>query len=90
MYSTRRNPHDLVNLIPEPEQVYRRKLNRLTYCRILGQQEFKSVLDIQFLFKTQKVEMDDLFAPLDFSAITGYPHAFLEKGFGKSPYLSRK
>lgn len=76
----------MINFIPKPEQVYRRRLNRLTSHRILGHLEFDSISDIHLFFKNLQVEeMVDLFSPLDFSAINGYPHASLDKALEKLP-----
>ena len=86
-YSTRTNSHGLLSFVPELEQVYRRRLHRLSSRRILRQQEFESISDLHLLFYNQPIfeEMDDLFSPFDFSAIAGYPNALLEKALEKLP-----
>jgi hypothetical protein len=88
-YSTRRNSQGLVNFIPEPEKVYRRRLNKLTSRRILDHLGFESISDIHLLFNNSSLEnsleMDDLYKPCDFTAINGYPHAILEKALEKLP-----
>ena len=86
-YSTRRNFHGLLSFVPEPEQVYRRKLHRLSSRRILSQQGFESISNLHLLFDNQPIfeEMDDIFSPFDFTAIVGYPHALSEKALEKLP-----
>jgi hypothetical protein len=92
-YSTRRNSQGLVDFIPEPEKVYRRRLAKLASHRILDQLASESIFYIHLLFYKDsslnfnftKVEMDDYFSPLDFSAINGYPHAILRKTIEKLP-----
>jgi hypothetical protein len=85
-YSTRRNSEGLVNFIPEPEKVYRRRLNRLTSRRILDNLGSVSISNIQFLFiDNSSIEMDDLYAPCDFTVINGYLHVILEKASDKLP-----
>ena len=86
-YSTRRNSQGLLSFVPQPEQVYRGRLNKLASCRILSQQGFQSISNLHLLFDNQPIfqEMDDLFAPFDFSAIAGYPHALPEKALEKLP-----
>jgi hypothetical protein len=86
-YSTRRNSHSLLSFVLEPEQVYRRRLNKLSSRRILSQQGFESIYDLHLFFDNQPIfqEMDDLFTPFDFSAIAGYPHALSEKDLEKLP-----
>jgi hypothetical protein len=53
----------------------------LTSRRILDNLGSESISDIQFLFNNSQVEMDDLYAPIDFSAINGYPHVIPEESF---------
>jgi hypothetical protein len=65
-YSTRRNSQGLVDFIPEPEKVYRRRLNKLTSRRILDHLGFESISDIHLLFNNSSLEMDDYFSPLIF------------------------
>jgi hypothetical protein len=86
-YSTRRNSHGLLSFVPEPEQIYRRRLNKLSSRRILSQQGFESISDLHLLFDNQPIvqEMDDLFTRFHFSSIAGYPHALLEKALKKLP-----
>jgi len=83
-YSTRRKSQGLVNFIPEPENVYRRRLNKITSCKILNSLLFESISNIHTLFNNLQVEeMDDYFSPLDFAQINGYPHALPEKDIEK-------
>ena len=86
-YSTRRNSHGLLSFVPEPEQVYRRRLNTLSSRIILNQQGFESISDLHLLFDNQPIfeEMDDLFSPFNFTAIARYPHALPEKALEKLP-----
>jgi hypothetical protein len=94
-YSTRRNSQGLVDFIHEPEKVYKRRLAKLASHRILDQLTSESIFYIHLLFDKDsslifnfaKVEMDDYFRPLDFSAINGYPHVILEKTIEKLPYF---
>ena len=72
-YSTRRNYEGLLNFIPEPEQVYRRRLNKLASRRILENLGSESVLDIRSLFEENNNQncfsdiMGEYFTQLDFS-----------------------
>ena len=89
-YSTRRNSVGLVNFIPDPKKVLRRRLNKLSSHRILAELGSDSVLDIHILFPkntftTVSDIMGDYFTQLDFSQIGGQPHHFLEKFVEKLP-----
>ena len=70
-YSTRRNSVGLLNFIPEPEQVYRRRLNRLASRRIFENLGFESISDIHSLFVENNDCLSDImgeyFSPLDIS-----------------------
>ena len=84
--STRRNNSNLITPIPELERVYKRRLNKATSRRTLGILASEALLNIHFLFETQAPEMaDDLFFPLDFTQIAGYPHDLLDKAIDKLP-----
>jgi hypothetical protein len=84
-YSTRRNSEGLVNVIPKPEQVYRRRLAKATSRRILSHLGSASIFDIHFLFVNNCISEMDIYDPCDFSNINGYPHAILEKTIEKLP-----
>ena len=88
-YSTQRNSEGVFDLIPEPKRAYRRRLNRHTSRRILEDLGSQSLSDIHHLFVEshihQSKEMSDFFKPLDFSQITGAPHAILNDAIKKLP-----
>jgi hypothetical protein len=84
-YSTRRNPQGLLNFIPEPERVCRKRLSKLASRRIdhLG---FESISDIHLLFSNNNPSLEmAIYAPCDFSTKNGYPHAIPEKAIEKLP-----
>jgi hypothetical protein len=75
-YSTRRNSEGLVDFIPEPEQVYRRRLAKASSRRILSHLGFESIYDIHLFFANNSVNLEmAIYDPCDFSNINGYPHA---------------
>ena len=92
-YSTRRNYEGLFNFIPEPEKVYRRRLNKLASCRILEELGSEFVLDIHVFFQENfensennncfLTTMNEYFTQLDFSQIAGQPHEVLENAIDK-------
>ena len=92
-YSDRRNSEGLLNFIPEPEKVYRRRLNKLASCRILEELGSESVSDIHVLFRENfensknnncfLTTMNEYFTQLDFSQIAGQPHEVPEKAIDK-------
>jgi len=85
--STRRNSSGLVSPSPEPERVFRERLNRLSHNRALASLGQEAISDIHLLFQGQ-VEpniMNDLFAPCNFNNINGYPHNIPDKAIEKLP-----
>jgi hypothetical protein len=51
-YPTRSNPQGLVDALPEPERVYRRRVNRLVPRRLLDSLGEEAISDIHHLFST--------------------------------------
>jgi hypothetical protein len=49
-YTTRSNPQGLVYSFPEPEKVYRRRINRLAPRRLLESLGEEAISDIHLLF----------------------------------------
>jgi hypothetical protein len=49
-YSTRRNSKGLLNFIPKPEKVYRMRLAKSSYYRVLSNLGTDSISDIHLLF----------------------------------------
>ena len=94
-YSTRRNSEGLLSFIPEPEKVYRRRLNKLASCRILENLGSQSLSDIHSLFLENNSQenintcvsdiMGEYFTQLDFSQIAGQPHRLPDKAVEKLP-----
>jgi hypothetical protein len=96
-YTTRSNSQGLVYSFPEPEKVYRRRLNRLAPRRLLESLGEEAVSDIQFLFEQNNpttvnttttnpnLIMSNLLRPLNFTAIQGAPHAIPDKAIEKLP-----
>ena len=86
-YSTRRNSEGLLSFIPEPEKVYRRRLNKLASRRILEDFGSQSLSYIHSLFLENNFEennstcifdiMGECFTQLDFFQIAGQPHRLL-------------
>ena len=97
-YSTRRNFEGLLSFIPEPEKVYRRRLNKLASCRILEDLGSQSLSDIHSLFletnsqvNTNTSESDimgEYFTQLDFSQIAGQPHRLPNKAVENLPMFT--
>jgi hypothetical protein len=76
----------LVDFIPEPEKVYRRRLAKVSSRRILDHLGFESISDIHLLFGNNNSSLEmAIYDPCDFSAINGYPHAIPEKAIEKLP-----
>jgi hypothetical protein len=81
----------LVYSLPEPERVYRRRLNRLAPRRLLESLGEEAISDIHHLFSDNNPTtvnttttnpnsiMGDLLRPLNFTAIQGAPHAIPDK-----------
>jgi hypothetical protein len=97
-YPTRSNPQGLVDALPEPERVYRRRANRLVPRRLLDSLGEEAISDIHHLFSTNNNQpivntittnpnsiMTDLLAPLNFASIQGSPHAIPNKAIDKLP-----
>jgi hypothetical protein len=83
-YSTRRNSEGLLNLIPEPEKVYRRRLAKASYRRVLSHLGTESISDIHLLFVDQNfISEMSIYNKCDFTAINNYPHALPEKAIEK-------
>ena len=85
--STRRTSSGLVSPSPDPERVFRERLNRLSRSRALASLGQEAISDIHLLFQEQ-VEpsiMGDLFAPCNFTNINGYPHNIPDKAIEKLP-----
>jgi hypothetical protein len=90
-YPTRRNPQGFVDSLPEPERVYRRRINRLAPLRVL-ESLGEAIFDRQLLFvpNNPTSPMDDLYKPCNFTNIQGYPHPLPDKAIEKSPSFSGK
>jgi hypothetical protein len=84
-YTTRSTSQGVTYYFPEPEKVYRRKLNRLAPYRLLDSLGEEALSDIQFLFQhnnqpivnttttNPNVIMSSFLRPLNFAAIQGPP-----------------
>jgi hypothetical protein len=94
-YPTRRTAQGLFYPFPEPEQLFRRRINRLPPSRpqleYLGEE---AITDIQYLFQNNNqptvnnplntnLTMGSFLRPLNFAAIQGYPHQVPEKAIDK-------
>jgi hypothetical protein len=96
-YTTRSTSQGVTYSFPEPEKVYRRRLNRLAPRRLLESLGEEALTDIQYLFQTNNqstvntptnnpnVIMSAFLRPLNFAAIQGAPHAIPEKAIDKLP-----
>jgi hypothetical protein len=97
-YTTRSTAQGLIYSFPEPEKVYRRRLNRLAPRRLLLDNLGEEALtDIQYLFQNNNqptvnnpttnpnLTMSIFLRPLNFAAIQGSPHAVPEKAIDKLP-----
>jgi hypothetical protein len=97
-YTTRSTTQGLIYSFPEPEQVYRRRINRLPPRRLLLDNLGEEALtDIQYLFQNNNqptvnnpnpnpnLTMSIFLRPLNFAAIQGSPHAVPEKAIDKLP-----
>jgi hypothetical protein len=96
-YTTRSNSQGVLYSFPEPEQVYRRRLNRLAPRSLLESLREEALNDIQYLFQTNNqptvnnpinntnVLMATFLSPLNFAAIQGSPHDVPEKAIDKLP-----
>jgi hypothetical protein len=96
-YTTRSTSQGVVYSFPEPEKVYRRRLNHLAPRRLLESLGEEALIDIQYLFQTNNqqtintpsnnpnVIMSAFLRPLNFAAIQGAPHAIPYKAIEKLP-----
>ena len=97
-YPTRSTSQGLFFPFPEPEQVYRRRVNRLPPRRLhLEHLGDEALTDIQYLFPNNNqptvnnpipnpnLNMGSFLTPLNFAAIQGYPHQIPEKAIDKLP-----
>jgi hypothetical protein len=97
-YPTRSTSQGLFCPFPEPEQVYRRRLNRLPPRRLhLEHLGDEALTDIQYLFPNNNqptvnnptpnpnLNMGSFLTPLNFAAIQGSPHQVPEKAIDKLP-----
>jgi hypothetical protein len=97
-YTTRRTTQGLIYSFPEPEQVYRRRINLLPPRRLLlDNLGDEALTDIQYLFQNNNqptvnnptpnpnLTMSIFLRPLNFAAIQGAPHAVPEKAIDKLP-----
>jgi hypothetical protein len=96
-YPTRSNPQGLVDALPEPERVYRRRVNRLAPRRLLDSLGEEAISDIHHLFSDNNPTtvntttpnsnpiMSTLLRPLNFISIQGAPHAIPDKAIDKLP-----
>ena len=83
----------MLNFIPEPEKVYRRRLNKLASRRILVELGSESVSDIHLLSQENLENfqnsncfpntMGEFFTQLNFTQIAGQPHDIPEKAIDK-------
>ena len=73
--------------LPEPERVYRRRLNRLAPCRLLASLGEEAISYIHLLFNNPLIisPMDVIYQPCDFSNIQGYPHNIPTKALENLP-----
>jgi hypothetical protein len=97
-YTTRRTAQGLIYSFLEPEQVYRRRINRLPPKRLLLDNLGEEALtDIQYLFQNNNqptvnnptpnpnLTMSIFLRPLNFATIQGSPHQVPEKAIDKLP-----
>jgi hypothetical protein len=96
-YTTRSTSQGVIYSFPEPEKVYRRRLNHLAPRRLLESLGEEALTDIQYLFQTNNqsivntptnnpnVVMSAFLRPLNFATIQGAPHAIRDKAIEKLP-----
>jgi hypothetical protein len=100
-YTTRSTSQGVIYSFPEPEKVYRRRLNRLAPRRLLESLGEEALTDIQYLFQTNNNQstvntptnnpnatMSMFLRPLNFAAIQGAPHTIPDKAIEKLPCFS--
>lgn len=82
---TKRNTNTLINPTPDPEKVFRVRLNRLSsraHLDNLGQEALSNIHSL-FSDPIQQDIMDDLYLPCNFSNIQGYPRDLPTTGMDK-------
>jgi hypothetical protein len=96
-YTTRSTSQGVVYSFPNPEKVYRRRLNLLAPRRLLKSLGEEALTDIQFLFQTNNqptvnnptsnpnVTMTTFLSSLNLAAIQGAPHTVPKKAIDKLP-----
>jgi hypothetical protein len=91
-YPTRSNLQGLVDSLPEPERVYRRRINKLAPRRLLESLGEETIFDIHLLFAHNNptttnptTTMGDPLSPCNFANIQGYPHLVPDKVVEKLP-----
>jgi hypothetical protein len=86
-YPTRSNPQGWVDSFPEPERVYRRRINKLAPRRLLESLGEEAISDIHLLFahNNPTTTMGDPLSPCNFANIQGYPHPVPDKAIEKLP-----
>ena len=75
----------MINPTPDPEKVFRVRLNKLSSCAHLDNLGQEALSDIHSLFSdpNQQDIMDDLYLPCNFVNIQGYPHDLPTTGMDK-------
>jgi hypothetical protein len=96
-YTTRSTSQGVIYSFPEPEKVYRRRLNRLAPRGLLEGLGEEALTDIQYLLQinnqptvnnptnTPNVTMSIFLRPWNFVAIQGAPHNVPKKTIDKLP-----
>jgi hypothetical protein len=97
-YTSRSTTQGLIYSFPEPEKVYRRRINRLPPRRLLlDNLGDEALTDIQYLFQNNNqptvnnptpnpnLTMSIFLRPLNFAAIQGSPHVVLDRAIDKLP-----
>ena len=86
-YPTRSNLQELVDSLPEPGNVYWRRINKLSPRRLLESLGEEAIPDIHLLFAHNNLAttIGEEFKPCNFINIQGYPHPFLEIAIEKLP-----
>jgi hypothetical protein len=94
-YTTRSTSQGVTYSFPEPEKVYRRRLNHLAPRRLLDSLGEEALTDIQYLLQTNNqptvnnptnnpnATMSTFLSPLNFAVIQGAPHDVPEKAIDK-------
>jgi hypothetical protein len=96
-YTTRSTSQGVVYSFPDPEKVYRRRINRLAPRILLEIIREEALNDIQFLFQTNNqptvnnpttnpnVTMTTILSPLSFATIQDSPHTVPDKSIDRFP-----